>query len=50
MNNHIDVLCMQETEIERGYDDDLVQIPGYVLELENNELCASSKLCQNFRK
>ena len=36
MENKIDVLCMQETEICADFDEDLVQLPGFLLELETN--------------
>ena len=32
----IDILCMQETEISAEFDEELIQIPGFVLELEVN--------------
>ena len=34
--NDIDILCMQELEITRDYDCNLLSIPGYILEIEEN--------------
>ena len=34
--NEIDILAMQETEIENGLDEKLLNIPGYNLEMEKN--------------
>ena len=34
---NIDILLMQETEIEHDFDVELLNIPGYILELEKNE-------------
>ena len=36
MTNEIDVLAMQETELESSFDCNLLNIPGYTLEIENN--------------
>ena len=39
MQEHdIDILCMQETEIECGYDAENLKINGYSLELEKNSI------------
>ena len=35
--NEIDILCMQETEIENGFNIELLRIPGFILELESNQ-------------
>ena len=35
-SKEIDVLLMQEKEIESEFDCELLRIPGYVLEMENN--------------
>ena len=34
--NDIDVLLMQETEVERDLNCNLLRIPGFVLQLEDN--------------
>ena len=34
--NEIDVLCMQELEVDKDFDCNLLSIPGYVLEVEEN--------------
>ena len=34
--NSIDVLSMQEVEVETDFDVELLKLPGYILELENN--------------
>ena len=36
LEHGIDVLCMQETEVPISFDEELIQIPGYELELEVN--------------
>ena len=36
--NKIDILMMQETELENGFDCDLLKIPGYNLELGKNSV------------
>ena len=36
LKNQIAVLSLQETEIERTFDKNLLRIPGFNLELENN--------------
>ena len=37
LENEIDVLQMQETELEKDFDSKVLKIPGYVLELEVNQ-------------
>ena len=37
LQNDIDIIFMQETEIEHGFDIELLNIPGFKLEVENNE-------------
>ena len=32
----IDILCLQEVELESNFDENLMRIPGYSLEVENN--------------
>ena len=36
--NNIDILCLQETEIERDYETENLKINDYRLEMENNSL------------
>ena len=36
----IDLLCMQETEINKNLDHDLLSFPGYSIETENNSTCS----------
>ena len=36
LQNQIAVLWLQETEIEKTFDKNLLRIPGFNLELENN--------------
>ena len=36
IENNIDILCMQELEVEHDFDCNLLRIPGFVLEIENN--------------
>ena len=36
LTNEIDILAMQETELESSFDCNLLNIPGYTLEIENN--------------
>ena len=36
--NSVDILLMQETEIDNGFDCRLLSIPGYVLEIEDYNL------------
>ena len=38
LENDIDVLSMQETEIENDFDCDLLNIPGYKFEYESNDV------------
>ena len=38
LEHAIDILCMQETEIENGYDAENLKINGYNLELEKNTI------------
>ena len=38
ISNKIDILAMQEIEIESGFDEKTLSIPGYILETENNDL------------
>ena len=42
--NEIDILCMQETEIENGFNIELLRIPGFILELESNQHKVTSGL------
>ena len=35
IENELDILCMQETELENDFDCNLVRIPGFVFEIEN---------------
>ena len=37
VENDIDILSMQETEIESNFDCELLKIPGYALEYEKND-------------
>ena len=34
IENNIDILCMQETEVEHDFNCNLLSIPGFVLEME----------------
>ena len=36
IENKLDILCVQESEIEETFDKKLLNIPGFILELENN--------------
>ena len=36
LENEIDILLMQETEIEKDFDCELLNIPGYSFECETN--------------
>ena len=36
LEHNIDTLCVQETEIPTDFDEELIQIPGFELELEVN--------------
>ena len=51
IENRIDILCFQEAEIESDFNNDLLNIPGYCLELERNTMKArtgiyiSNELC-----
>ena len=38
LEQKIDILCMQETEISPDFDEEMIQIPGYILELEVNAI------------
>ena len=38
LSNDIDILLMQETEIESDINCELLKIPGYILEMENNTI------------
>ena len=40
IENKIDILCFQEAEIESDFNNDLLNIPGYCLELERNTMKA----------
>ena len=40
IENKIDILCFQEAEIESDFNNDLLNIPGYTLELERNTMKA----------
>ena len=33
----LDIMLMQETEIEADFDCELLRIPGFILEMENNK-------------
>ena len=37
LENEIDILLMQETEIEKDFDCELLNIPGYCFEFEAND-------------
>ena len=37
LTENVDVFCLQETELESNFDENLMQIPGYTLEVENNQ-------------
>ena len=36
--NRIDILCLQEVDIENGYEHDLLKIKGYAFEQEVNSI------------
>ena len=36
MNENINILCMQETEINKDLDHNLLSFPGYAIETEKN--------------
>ena len=38
LENTIDILCLQEVEVENGFDLDLLSLRGLDLEMENNEV------------
>ena len=39
LNEHnIDIFCMQEVEVENGYDVNLLNLRGFDLEIENNSI------------
>ena len=38
IENNIDIHCMQEIEVEHDFDCNLLRKPGFVLEMENNNL------------
>ena len=38
LENTIDILCLQEVEVENGFDLDLLSLRGFDLEMENNEV------------
>ena len=38
LENEIDILLMQETEVEKDFDCELLNIPGYSLECETNDV------------
>ena len=38
IENRIDIICFQEAEIESEFKKDLLNIPGYTLELECNTI------------
>ena len=40
IESKIDILCFQEAEIESDFNNDLLNIPGYTLELERNTMKA----------
>jgi exonuclease III len=40
INEKIDVLCLQETEVEINLDHNLLSFPGYRYESENNSVCS----------
>ena len=40
MNEKIDLLCMQETDINKNLDHNLLSFPGYSIEMENNSGCS----------
>ena len=45
LENTIDIFCLQEVEVENGFDLDLLSLRGFDLEMENNEV--KSNLHQN---
>ena len=38
LTNEIDILSLQETELEKDFDQSLLNIPGYNLEVETNNV------------
>ena len=40
MNENINILVMQETEINKNLDSNLLSFPGYYIETENNSTLA----------
>ena len=40
--NNINILCMQEVEIENGFDTNLLSMKGFELEIENNSIKSRS--------
>ena len=38
LRNEIDILCLQEVELESGFNSSLLEFRGYNLEVENNSL------------
>ena len=40
LENNIQILCMQEVEVESGFDESLLGIPGYNIEVEKNSIKA----------
>ena len=43
--NKIDILCLQEVEIESGFDLVNLGIPGFCLEVEKNSIKSRTAIC-----
>ena len=44
LGNQIDILCLQEVEVETGYDSALLEFRGYNFEVEKNTLKSRSAI------
>ena len=53
-NNHLDVLCLHETEIPKSMDPKILAVKDFVLELENNSVKARTGIylsnCINYKR
>ena len=48
LKNTIDILCLQEIEVENGFDLDLSSLRGFNLEIENNEVKSRAGIYQTY--
>ena len=49
LNEKIDILCMQETQINKNLDHNLLSFPNYCIETESNSSCSRVAIYVNVK-